>query len=120
VYVDGYNLYYGGRGHCGRGTSGWRWLDVRALASMLVEERTNLPGAHVGRVVYCTARVDGADNPSGHADQDVYLKALLATGSVDRIEYGRYVARVKHAPLARPARPPRPSRAHPPGVAADG
>jgi hypothetical protein len=21
VYVDGYNLYYSGRGHCGRGTA---------------------------------------------------------------------------------------------------
>ncbi len=50
--------------------------------------------------MYCTARIDGATNPSGHADQDVYLKALLATGSVDHIEYGTYVARVKTAPLA--------------------
>jgi hypothetical protein len=30
----------------------------------------------------------------------VYLKALLAAGSVDHIEYGTYVARVKNAPLA--------------------
>lgn len=44
--------------------------------------------------------VDGYKNPSGHADQDVYLKALLATGSVDHIEYGRYVARVKPGLLA--------------------
>src|SRR5256884_911081 len=29
------------------------------------------------------ARIDGAANAPGHADQDVYLKALLATGSVD-------------------------------------
>jgi hypothetical protein len=50
--------------------------------------------------VYCTARIDGASNPSGHADQDVYLKALVAAGSVDYIEYGTYVARVKTAPLA--------------------
>jgi hypothetical protein len=42
-------------------------------------------------VVYCTARIDGASNPSGQADQDVYLKALLAAGSVDHIEYGTYV-----------------------------
>lgn len=41
-----------------------------------------------------------ASNPSGQADQDVYLKALLAAGSVDHIEYGTYVARVKTAPLA--------------------
>jgi hypothetical protein len=54
----------------------------------------------VERVVYCTARIDAAGNPSGHADQDVYLKALLAAGSVDHIEYGTYVARVKNAPLA--------------------
>ncbi len=54
----------------------------------------------VERVVYCTARIDGASNPSGQADQDVYLKALLAAGSVDHIEYGTCVARVKTAPLA--------------------
>jgi hypothetical protein len=50
--------------------------------------------------VYCTARISGADNPSGAADQDVYLKALAAAGSADLIEYGSYVSRVKHAPLA--------------------
>ncbi len=51
-------------------------------------------------MVYCTARIDAAGNPSGHADQDVYIKALLAAGSVDHIEYGTYVARVRTAPLA--------------------
>jgi hypothetical protein len=30
----------------------------------------------------------------------VYLKALLSSGSVDHIEYGKYVARLKRAPLA--------------------
>lgn len=50
--------------------------------------------------MYCTARIDGASNPSGQADQDVYLKALKDVGSVDHIEYGYYVARVKTAPLA--------------------
>lgn len=72
---------------------GWRWLDPRALATDLVSRRTNWPGARVERVVYCTARIDGATNPSGHADQDVYLKALVAAGSVDLIEYGTDVAR---------------------------
>jgi hypothetical protein len=100
VYVDGFNLYYGARGLCGRGTSGWRWLDLRALASDLIARRTSWPGAQVDRVVYCTARIDGAANPSGHADQDIYLKALVASGSVDHIEYGTYVSRVKTAPLA--------------------
>ena len=100
VYVDGFNLYYGGRALCGRGTPGWRWLDLRALASALISRRTNWPAARVGRLVYCTARIDGPSNPSGQADQDVYLKALHAAASVDHIEYGSYVARVKTAPLA--------------------
>jgi hypothetical protein len=100
VYVDGFNLYYGARGLCGRGTPGWRWLDLRALAADLVGRRASWAGAQMDRVVYCTARIDGASNPSGQADQDVYLKALVAAGSVDHIEYGTYVARVKTAPLA--------------------
>jgi hypothetical protein len=98
--VDGFNLYYGARGLCGRGTRGWRWLDLRSLAADLVGRRTSWAGARVDRVVYCTARIDGAANPSGHADQDVYLKALRASGSADHIEFGTYVSRVKSAPLA--------------------
>jgi hypothetical protein len=108
VYVDGFNLYYGARHHCGRGTAGWRWLDIRSLAVALIGERFNWPGAAVSRVVYCTAVIDGASNPSGYADQDVYLKALVASGSVDYIEYGYYVSRVKRAPLATADRKGRP------------
>jgi hypothetical protein len=26
VYIDRYNLCYGARDLCGRGTGGWRWL----------------------------------------------------------------------------------------------
>src|SRR5215472_16951464 len=100
VYVDGFNLYYGARGLCGRGTPGWRWLDLRSLASDLVGRRTSWVGARVERVVCCTARIDGVANPSGHADQDIYLKALRSSGSADHIEYGTYVSRVKTAPLA--------------------
>lgn len=28
VYVDGFNLCYGGRGLRGKGQPGWRWLDI--------------------------------------------------------------------------------------------
>jgi hypothetical protein len=103
VYVDGYNLYYGGRSECGRGQPGWRWLDIRALVgNVLAQQQNRWPNATIKRIVYCTARTDSVTNPSGHADQDVYLKALKATRSVDHIEYGNYVARVKHALLATP------------------
>lgn len=96
VYVDAYNLYYGMRGHCGRGTAGWRWLDVRALATSLCGWQR----AYIHRVVYCTARVDPSDSPSAYTDQDLYLKALREHRAVDVIELGRYVARAKKAPLA--------------------
>ncbi len=100
VYIDGFNVYYGGRGICGRGTAGWRWLDLRALATDLISRRASWADARVERIVYCTARIDAVSNPSGQGDQDIYLKALLAAGSVDHIEYGTYVSRVKTAPMA--------------------
>ncbi len=100
VYVDGYNLYYGGRSHCGRGTSGWRWLDVREFVENIIRAQRGWSGYCVSRVVYCTARVDARTNPSAHGDQDVYLKALIGSGSVDWVEYGRYVARAKSALMA--------------------
>jgi hypothetical protein len=109
VYVDGYNLYYGGRKQCGRGTAGWRWLDVRALAEALVAEQQSLwPGAQVSRIVYCTARISSAENVSGAADQDVYLKALLSAKSVDHIEYGTYISKVIKRPLATASRKNKP------------
>jgi uncharacterized LabA/DUF88 family protein len=100
VYVDGFNLYYGARGICGRGTPGWRWLDLRALAISLVSQHRNWPDAQVNRVVSCTARIDAASNPSGARDQETYLHAVEAADSVDLIEYGTYVSHVRTAPLA--------------------
>jgi uncharacterized LabA/DUF88 family protein len=110
VYVDGYNLYYGGR-HLASEPTGWKWLDVRALLSTVVGAQRSWPEAAIARVVYCTARIDARTNPDGHAEQDVYLKALLASGSVDHIEYGKYVSGVRARPLAvrgeRPGSAPR-------------
>jgi hypothetical protein len=113
VYVDGFNLYYGARQICGRGTPGWRWLDIRGLASHLIAARTNWHGAHVERLVYCTATIDPTSNPSGYADQQTYLKALKAGGMADEIAYGHYVSRVKMAPLATKGLKGRPVLAHP-------
>ena len=100
VYVDGYNLYYGGRGICGRGLSGWRWLDLRAMASSLITLQSGWNGPFELRVVFCTARVKGRGNTSTQQDQDVYLRTLVQTGAVDLIEYGSYVERVATSPLA--------------------
>lgn len=102
VYIDGFNLYYGARQACGRGTAGWRWLDVRSLIESVLPQAWLSQGASLTRVVYCTARVSGARNPSSAADQNVYNRALRAHGSVDLIEFGNFVSRAKFAPLVRP------------------
>jgi hypothetical protein len=120
VYIDGFNVYYGGRGLCGAGTAVWRWLDVRALAGSLLNP-SYWPGATITRVVYCTAPISGRANPSGARDQDVYVKALRASGSVDHVEFGKYIEKVRIAPLALPDRKGRPAlvRSAPPVLVKD-
>lgn len=108
VYVDGFNLYFGARALCGRGTPGWRWLDVRALAESLLTPSWRDRGARVERVVYCTARVSGAEDQSSPNEQDVYIRALLEHGSVDHVAFGTFVSRVRRAPLAEHAGKGRP------------
>lgn len=113
VYIDGFNLYYGARGLCGRGVAGWRWLDLRALARNLVASHSGWSGAQVHRVVYCSARISGASNPVGAQEQDVYLRALRLAGSADELAMGTYVARVATAPLATADRKGRPVLTNP-------
>jgi uncharacterized LabA/DUF88 family protein len=109
AYIDGFNLYYGGRAVCGRGTAGWRWLDIRALLNTILPNAWRAQSASLDRVVYCTARVSGARDPSSPTDQDIYIRALRATGSVDVVEFGNFVSRAKFAPLVVPD----PSAYHP-------
>lgn len=113
VYIDGYNLYYGGRGLCGRSTPGWGWLDPKALASDLIAAHSRWQGPIIETVTYCTARVSGASNPVGQREQDVYLRALERSGSTTRISFGNYVARVATAPLATAGRNGKPVISHP-------
>lgn len=111
VYVDGYNLYYGARSMCGKGTAGWRWLDLRALATGLTAQHSGWAPTSSMRVVYCTARIKGdASNPSaaGPREQNVYLQALNQSGSADVVALGSYVSRVATAPLAVESRQHRP------------
>jgi uncharacterized LabA/DUF88 family protein len=104
VYIDGFNLYYGGVGLAGgHGVEGWRWLDLRQLSTNLLARHSGWPGAAVSRVVYCTARIKGGGataHQQQQRDQDTYLRALVAANAVDHIEYGHYVSRVATAPLA--------------------
>lgn len=108
VYVDGYNLYYGGRSICGRGTVGWRWLDVRGLAQSVIQSHSGWKGPFALRIVFCTARIKGQSNTSSQQDQDTYLRALSKSGAVDVLEFGTYVERVATNPLATIGRKGRP------------
>ncbi|WP_309136461.1 NYN domain-containing protein [Gordonia paraffinivorans] len=100
VYIDGFNLYYGSKFQCAKTPAGWRWLDLRRLSSSVIAAQSGWTGAVVERVVYCTARISGRDNPVGAQEQDVYLRALRLSRSVDVIELGNYVSRTAVAPLA--------------------
>ena len=110
VYIDGLNLYYGGRSRFGRGTSGWRWLDLRLLGERLLTNRNDWTahGAAISRVVYCTALVDTRLGQGSHRRQQVYLAALRANSSFDHLEQGRFALRLKTAQLATRGRKGRP------------
>lgn len=115
VYVDAFNVYYGGRSLCGRRTPGWRWLDLPSLALDLIDP--NLwPEANLARVVYCTALRDSEGDASSIIDQRTYINALLHHWPQAEVAYGHYAAQIKPGVLAdRGARPPR--RVPSPGVA---
>ena len=102
VYIDGLNLYHGGRQLCGRRRRGWRWLDLRRLGGRLIARCHDWTGHGpvAQRIVYCTALIDGNINEAGRIRQKTYLEALRAHGSIDHLEEGKFVARVRRGLLA--------------------
>ncbi len=108
-YIDGFNLYYGGRSYFGS-KPGWRWLDLRGLATTIIgfaSQQVAWNGAALSRLVYCTAR-------TGDPDQDAYFGALRASGAYDWVEWGYYVEKLIHRPLAnQPPGVPRPQIINP-------
>lgn len=71
-------------------------MDLRAIASTYA----SWSGSIVTRVVYCTARVNDANDIEQTRRQDFFLRALLASGSVDLIEEGYYASWAKEAALS--------------------
>lgn len=102
AYIDGLNLYYGGRALCGRDQPGWRWLDLRLLCERLLAERRDWGDQSpvFARVVYCTAFIYGQSNEAGRKRQGAYVNALSAHGSFDHLEKGKFVAWTRHGLLA--------------------
>lgn len=103
VYVDAFNLYYGGRAIMGRGTPGWKWLDIRAMSNtLLATQSTRGPWGEgsISRVVYCTARIGGTSDPGSIRDQAKYLEALELHGSIDVLSEGYFREKTVRGPQA--------------------
>jgi hypothetical protein len=99
VYIDGFNLYFGGSAIFGASAPGWKWLDMRRAFGALA--RVHWPAtAVVEPVVYCTARISARVDPTGYKRQETYLRALTRAASVDRVEYGKFFEKVKTRPIA--------------------
>lgn len=97
VYVDGFNLYYGGRSLCPL-VNGWKWLDLRSLAKRVVSANSGWPEDADFKVVYATSEV--TDSPASLARQQKYILALRAYGSVDNVLYGTFRSAVRESPVA--------------------
>lgn len=114
LYVDAFNVYYGARGHCGRGTAGWRWLDLPALAMGLINPKL-WQDAVLTRFAYCPADRDREGDQTSIADQSTYIAALQAVYPQVVVAKGFYVPRVKTGVLVDHAYPPQ--RVTSPGTA---
>ena len=94
AYVDGLNVYHGGRHLCGRHAPGWRWFDLAASVERMIERNAAwaAQGATLHRLVYCTALIRGEIDQNGRRRQEAYVAAL---GADDRItiELGRFALR---------------------------
>jgi hypothetical protein len=113
VYVDGFNLYRRGKDLAGD-AAGWKWLDIRALASTIATEEWPAGPHEVTRVVYCTTLIEPtASSPDGPLRQETFINALRASGSVEWVEFGLYVSQVKTRPLATRNKKGKPVMVHP-------
>lgn len=99
VFIDGFNLYYGGESIMGRQAPGWRWLDLRAAFSAIAA--TKWPGVTVvAPVVYCTSRILGRVSLDAQKRQDDYLRALNKAAAIDHVEFGIFIEKTKTRPIA--------------------
>lgn len=109
VYVDAFNVYYGARAHCGRGVAGWRWLDLAALATSLINPYV-WPDPVLERLVYCTAPRDREGDSTSLRDQQTYIAALRHHIPDLAVLNGKYVPRTKDGVLVEKAHRNRPPR----------
>lgn len=79
VYVDGFNLYYGGLRR-----SPYKWLDLRALLERVMKKNK------IERILYFTALVKPRrEDPRQDVCQQVYIRALETLPGLE-VEYGNF------------------------------
>jgi hypothetical protein len=100
VYIDGFNLYYGLKYYERHGRL-YKWLDLAALCA------AELPGSVIGRICYCTARVQPRSDPQQPQRQQAYLRALQTRPNLD-IHYGRFIQENRWMPQVGSNRAPLP------------
>lgn len=94
LYVDAFNVYYGGRALCGRGTAGWRWLDLAGLTMSLIDPQL-WTEAELTKIAYCTALRDREGDASTLTDQNTYIGALQHHSSILTVVNGLFAPRTK-------------------------
>ncbi len=86
VYVDGFNLYYGGNALVGNPS--WKWLDIRKLILNHLPNKGIWSAGEIIRVIYSTAEI--TTPPETLRRQQAYIEALRVSGSIDHVVYGKY------------------------------
>jgi len=90
VYVDGFNLYYGGV----KGTP-FKWLNIVEMSRQLLK-----PDHVIGKVRYFTARATPRpNNPTITERQNTYLRALATLPEIS-IHFGMFLTNPATLPLA--------------------
>lgn len=96
IYVDAFNVYYGGRSLVRKAgtTRGWKWLDLGALARDLIDPGL-WPNAQIASIAYCSAPRSQTGDNRGSRDQRAYFAVLEEAARLGgygaTIELGRYV-----------------------------
>jgi uncharacterized LabA/DUF88 family protein len=99
VYIDGFNLYFGGASIVGAHAPGWKWLNMRS-AFGAIALRHWPAAATIEPVVYCTARLLGRVDADAQKRQDDYLRALHKSNAIDTLQLGNFLEKVKKRPKA--------------------
>ena len=86
VYIDGFNVYYGGK-HLVKNNS-WKWLDLRKLVSAQIPNSGPWSHSELIRVVYFTSEIKKP--VESFSRQQTYIQALRVYQSVDWVEFGHF------------------------------